>query len=301
MKRLIEKKHNKWMGTNQIWEILKLENYFKDIGESNELLEELYVEYTGMNGPITKYPAFRHELYPGILEGSGVHYPDGTVEFEKKETGGDLDCAHLAEFVERALNRNTYKESLIRHIPSLKRLLVVLAALGEGKTAMLKYFFSIYTKRNPGLENIVRLNIDFEGMTHIKPSVLNEDFVAELLLQAIDKQFPQLNREGDKFLMVMEEPLSFHKGYLEAVEIRAGVRDREEAELDLLERFEGNTRILVTSMINYLANKEGKKIVVTLDNVDRLPLECQFRAVAVIQVALRQWDCCAIVTVREYT
>jgi len=304
MKRPVERKNNEWIEENKFWELLKLEKYFRDMRDSDELFDALYVEYTGQDGPSAEYEPVINIAYPMVLKTEGIHTPDGVVKIRipSSKLIGDHDCLYLAEFIQQALHLTD--ERRIRYKRSSERLLVVLGGIGEGKTTLLDFFFRRFAKRVQELRNIVRLNINFEEMASIKPSELNGKYIAELLLETIDanNDLKELRRDKDKLLAVLSEPLSLQKGLLEAMEERAGVDVRKEREAIFIEEYTTNPLVLIASIINYLVQNEHKKVVVTLDNVDRLPtVDCQSRAIAVIRLALRQWDCCAIVCVREYT
>ena len=289
------------MGENEIWSSLKLEYYFQDILDSDQLLDAIYVEdIGGKEGPVEEYEQIINRAYPQVLKTEGLHTSDGTVETAKSKLDGSHDCAYLVEFINGAYMQGS-QTMHIRRTRASKRLLVILGGIGEGKTSLLWYFFRRYTRKKHDLLNIVWLNIDFEGMEGIKPEQLTADYLSVHILKEVDRQFPELRKDKNKLFAVLKEPLSVQKGLLDVIEERAGIDVRDEEELDLIKRFSKNNMILLTSMINYLVKAEGKKVVVTLDNVDRLNSECQYQAITLLHEALHQWDCCAIVCVREYT
>lgn len=305
MLRPLDGKINERIGENKVFELLKLDNYFQGILDSDEILDLLYVEYKGKDGPIIDFEPVLHKAYPKVLETKGIHTADGTVEIKLEEIEEDRDCAYLAEFISRAFKRdkdNRGKLMQIRRTRASKRLLVILGGIGEGKTTLLDYFSRRFAKKNRSLENIVRVNVDFEGMENVKPDQFTSDYLTELILREMNREFPELRQDKNKLLSVLEEPLSFQKGLLEVIEDRAGINARDKEELELIKRFAETDRILLASLINYLVNVRGKKVVVTLDNVDRLrSVDCQYKAVTLVHKALHSWDCCAVVCVREYT
>ncbi len=300
MPRAIEHRDNERSEANKMWRVLKLQNYFVDMLSSDELLDALYVEWTGTDGPLRDYEPAIHKAYRTVLDMKGIYTPDGTIEILIPEPEGDHDCAYLEEFVLAALKPER-RGSRIRHKRSSKRLLVILGGIGEGKTSLLDYFFRRVVKNRRNLKNVVRLNVDFEEMADLLPSELDVDYLSNLLVEGINTQFPELREEKDSLLGVLEEPLKVHAGLLAAVGEKAGQAARDRLEAKLIERCVENPRVLIASTINYLFRVRKKRLVVTLDNVDRLPVECQSRAVNSVRLALRQWDCCAIVCVREYT
>ncbi len=271
------------------------------------MLDKLYVNFTGLEGPVKEYEPVIHKAYPKVLNREGIHTAIGDMEIKLEDLSKeeDWDCAYLNEFVNEASKQLVDvrgREIKVRSTRASKRLLVLLAGIGEGKTTLLDYFFRIWSNKSGALGNVERINIDFEGKTYLEPEEVHPNYLADLVIEEIHKEHIGLFKDQAKVYEVLKEPLEAQEGLLDIIEENQGLDARKHEEMELIKRFCSNSKIRAASLVNYLVNSEKKKVVITHDNVDRVRnSESQYKLLTLIHEALHQWDCCAIVCLREYT
>ena len=285
---------------NAMWQRLRLERYFDEISADDDLLASLYVNSTLTDIPSPELEPLFNRAYGDLLLAPGVHYPDGQVALSVEQLKPDVDCAYIAEFIQGVF-RSRKRPMSVRRQRSSTRLLVLLGGIGEGKSTLLNYFFRIYAPEHCNLPGLYRINLDFVEYVTVPPARFTSRHLAEQFLDIVAEDRPDLFAQKDKLLAVLKEPLELERGMLDLIGEREGPEERERQLLRTITRIRRNPLAVLAGAVNYLAVEEGKKVIVTLDNVDRLRPECQSRAVSLFRLALRQLDCCAIVCVREYT